>query len=57
MAMLTYNSLVTCYLIFIGISGRWVGVLLWPAAAIHGFLTFLLVRAWLKTQHAQDTKG
>jgi hypothetical protein len=46
LAMLTYNLLVTCYLIFLGIGGECVGVLLWPAAAIHGTLTLLLVREW-----------
>jgi hypothetical protein len=56
-AMLTYNVLVTCYLMFLGIGGQWVGVLLWPTVAIHGFLTLLFLREWLKTPQAQDTKG
>ena len=56
-AMLTYNLLITCYLIFLGIGGQWVGVLLWPAVAIHSLLTLLLVRAWFKTQQTQVTKG
>jgi hypothetical protein len=56
-AMLTYNLLVTCYLVFIGIGGQSVGVLLWPAVAIHGLLALLLVRAWLKTEQTQDMKG
>ena len=56
-AMLTYNLLVTCYLIVLGIGGQFVGVLLWPAAVIHGLLTLLLAREWFKTQQTQDTKG
>jgi len=34
-AMLTYNLLVACYLAFLGIGGQFVGVLLWPAVALH----------------------
>jgi hypothetical protein len=55
--MLTYNLLVTCYLIVLGIGGQWIGVLLWPAVAIHGVLTLLLVREWFKTEQTQNTKG
>ena len=47
-AMLTYNALVACYLTFLGIGCQFVGVLLWPAAAIHGLITLLLVREWTK---------
>ena len=57
LAMLTYNLLVACYLTFLGIGGQFVGVLLWPAVAIHGLLTLLLVREWFKTQQTQNTKG
>jgi len=56
-AMLTYNSLITCYLVFLGIGGQFVGVLLWPAVAIHGLLTLLLVRERFRTQQTQDSKG
>lgn len=47
-AMLTYNLLTTLYLVYLGIGGEWVGRLLWPAAALHAALTFLLARALLK---------
>jgi hypothetical protein len=47
-AMLTYNLLVTVYLLYLGISSEAVGRLLWPAVAIHACLTLFLVRAWLK---------
>jgi hypothetical protein len=45
-AMLTYNVLATLYFLRLGIGGEWVGPLLWPAAALHGILSFLLVRQW-----------
>jgi hypothetical protein len=46
-ALLTYNLLATLYLAFLGIGGRLVGSLLWPAVVIHAVLTLLLARAWL----------
>jgi hypothetical protein len=46
-AMLTYNVLVTIYLLSLGIGGETVGSLLWPAVALHAVLTLLLARAWL----------
>jgi hypothetical protein len=50
-AMLCYSLLATLYLAYLGISGERVGVLLWPATVVHGILTFLLGRGWLKDQH------
>jgi hypothetical protein len=44
-ALLTYNVLVTIYLVCLGIDGSLVGSLLWPVAALHGALTLLLARA------------
>lgn len=44
-AMLIYNLLVTLYLVYLGLGGEWVGILLWPAAAAHAVLTILLARA------------
>jgi hypothetical protein len=41
-AMLVYNLLVTMYLISLGIGGELVGILLWPAIALHALLTVLL---------------
>jgi hypothetical protein len=46
--MLTYSAFVTLYLAYLGVIGEWVGPLLWPAVVLHGILTVLLVRAWLK---------
>jgi hypothetical protein len=41
-AMLSYNLLVTAYLMYLGFGGELVGLLLWPAIALHSVLTFLL---------------
>jgi hypothetical protein len=48
--MLTYGALVTLYLAYLGIIGKWVGPLLWPVVALHGILTVLLARAWLQSR-------
>ncbi len=47
--MLTYNLLVTLYLLYLGVRGEWVGPLLWPAAALHIVVTLFLTRAWVVT--------
>ena len=47
-AMFIYNLLVTTYLVYLGVDGRWVGRLLWPAVVIHAVVTLLFVRAWAK---------
>jgi len=41
-AMLVYNLLATVYLSYLGIIGMSVGLLLWPAAALHLFFTVLI---------------
>ena len=50
--MLTYNSLATGYLAWLGIRGDWVGSCLWPAVVLHAVNTILLGRAWLTSQEA-----
>jgi hypothetical protein len=40
--MFTYNLLATLYLCYLGIKGTSVGMLLWPAVALHLLLTALL---------------
>jgi hypothetical protein len=47
-AMLAYDLLVTVYLVAVGPGGEFVGLLLWPAVAVHAVLTLLLGYAWLK---------
>jgi hypothetical protein len=41
-AMLTYNLFAAIYLLYLGIVGKLVGVLLWPAFALHLLFTVLL---------------
>ena len=53
-ALLTYNLLATIYLAYLGIDGRLVGSLLWPAVVIHAVLTLLLGRAWLATVRVEQ---
>ena len=42
--MLTYGMLAALYLAYVGIRGQWIGVLLWPAVAVHAVLIILLLR-------------
>jgi hypothetical protein len=42
--MLTYGTLVTLYLAYLGFAGGFSGVLLWPAVILHAILTALLTR-------------
>lgn len=44
--MLTYSTIVTLYLGYLGFAGGLNGVLLWPAVALHVVLSILLGRAW-----------
>jgi len=46
------SLLATVFLIYVGIGGVNVGVLLWPAAAIHLILAILLARAWMSLREA-----
>jgi hypothetical protein len=48
--MLTYCALVTLYLAYLGLIGGLIGVLLWPAVALHVVLSILLGHAWLTTK-------
>ena len=42
--MLTYSSVVTLYLAYLGFAGGLTGILLWPAVVLHIILTALLIR-------------
>ncbi len=46
--MVTYSTLVSLYLLYLGLDGEWTGKLLWPAVLAHAVLTILLVRAWFR---------
>lgn len=43
--MLTYSMLATLFLIYVGVRGASVGVLLWPAVVVHAMLIALLTRS------------
>ncbi len=45
--LLIYSSVVTLYLAYVGLTGQFVGILLWPAVAFHAVLSILLSRVWL----------
>ena len=53
--MLTYSALVTLYLAYLGVTGEWVGPLLWPAVVLHAVLTLLLARGWFLSQQGRPT--
>ena len=46
-SLLALSLLATVFLIYVGIGGVNVGVLLWPAAAAHLILAILLARTWM----------
>jgi hypothetical protein len=45
-ALLTYNVLVAALLSYFGWTGEFAGLLLWPAALLHGVIALLLAVAW-----------
>jgi hypothetical protein len=49
----TYSLLVTLLLLFLGVSGQWVGVALWPAVTLHAVLTLLLLREWRSNRRSR----
>jgi hypothetical protein len=54
--MLTYSVLATLYLACLGVAGKWVGPLLWPAVVLHAILTALLARSWFAWRKTDRTK-
>lgn len=54
--MLTYSALVTVYLGYVGLTGVFAGILLWPAVVLHAILTALLARAAFAQRKAAETK-
>ena len=43
--MLAYGTLAALYLVYLGVRGEAVGLLLWPAVVVHAILVLLLLRA------------
>ncbi len=56
-AMLCYSLLATLYLLYLGVRGEWVGVLLWPAVAVHALLAALLAWAWFHERATSMARG
>lgn len=56
-AMLTYNLLVTAYLMYLGIGSELVGILLWPAVATHAVLTLLFAYARFNDQQPKQLRA
>ena len=48
--MLTYNAAVTLYFAYVGFTGGFTGMLLWPVVVVHVVLTALLALAYAKTR-------
>jgi hypothetical protein len=55
-AMLTYNVLVTAFLMYLGFGGELVGILLWPVIALHAVLTLLFAYAWSNDQQPKQPR-
>ena len=53
--MVTYSVLAMLFLIYIGVRGEGVGLLLWPAVVVHAILIVLLGGAWLKQRKSPVT--
>ena len=55
-AILTYNFFVTIYLVSLGFVGELVGILLWPAIAIHAVLTLLFAFVWFNDRQPRQSR-
>jgi hypothetical protein len=51
-AALALSVLAAAYLAYVGFSGGPVGLLLWPAVALHTVLAILLARVWAADRRA-----
>jgi hypothetical protein len=51
-ALMALSWLVAAFLIVTGVIGTSVGILLWPATALHLILAALLTRAWIESRRA-----
>jgi hypothetical protein len=53
--METYSAFAMLYLVYIGIRGESVGLLLWPGVVVHALLIVLLASAWLRQRTTPAT--
>jgi hypothetical protein len=54
--MLTYSTLAMLYLVYIGVRGEAVGLLLWPAVVVHAIIVVLLVAVRFKEEKTPQHK-
>jgi hypothetical protein len=54
-SMLTYNVLVTAFLLYLGLSRTLVGRLLWPVIGLHAFLALLFAYARFSALRTKTT--
>jgi hypothetical protein len=54
--MLTYSLLAMLFLVYLGIGGKWTGMLLWPGAIVHAGLIAFLIRAWGSENRARSRR-
>lgn len=57
LGMLIYNTLITIYLIYLGVSGEATGGALWLVAAIHAVLTILFAQLGFKDKFANSLQS
>ena len=55
--MLTYSTIVTLYLAYLGFAGGLTGIFLWPAVALHGVLAILLGHTWCLGSSSSPPSG
>jgi hypothetical protein len=44
--LLSYNGLIALYLTFLGTTGQWKGLLLWPAIVLHALIAVAVIVLW-----------
>ena len=54
LGMLFYSAAAALYLAYVGVVGSFVGILLWPAVALHVGLTVLLARALIASREMKS---
>ncbi len=53
-ALLIFSALLALYLIYLGIGGRFVGPILWPAVVLHSVVAIALARAWVNASRGGE---
>ncbi len=53
-ALFIFSVLVALYLIYLGIGGRFVGLILWPAVILHSAVAIALARVWFNASRGAE---